>query len=246
MTTAAPGENVAANVPACPGALPAAIALYIDADNQSPQCAGALLGVLRADFQARVVSATLAGNNHGQQVDRWRDALLSVLADLVVHTLVAPHRKQGADVALLMALGAGLERHVREREVVVVVSRDDLLIGAAEQARARGCRTLIAYADGDLSTARNPDVTTLLLPALARTSSVAHPGPVQTPTTAANSPRPLAQTPDSGNDAIALVLAKVRGLCTPKPGGGYAATDVGQAPSKTSRRASACLRQCRG
>jgi hypothetical protein len=207
------------------------VALYIDADNQSPQCAQALLGLVRGDFGARITSATIAGNNHGHQIDTWRNELVSALPDLPVHALTAPHRKQGADVALLMALGADLERHLRERMVIVIVSRDDLLVGAAEQAKARGCRTLIAYADGDVATARNAHLTTLLLPALPKPLLVASRIPIvalaTTPTTSARSSAPI---PVGGE--VASVLARVRDMCAKKPGGGYSATDVGQALSK--------------
>ena len=229
MKTLLLGDNAVRDAPESAGFAPVAVALYVDADNQAPHCAKSLVGMLRTDFDARVVSATIAGNNQGQQIDGWRDELVAALPDLVVHRLLAPHRKQGADVALLMALGADLERHIREREVLVIVSRDDLVIGAAEQAKARGCRTLIAYADGEITTARNPHLATLLLPALAKPISVAAPAPVvltAAPATKAPPIRAQAQTP---NGAVASVLAQLRGMCTQQPGGGYKATDVGQA-----------------
>lgn len=211
-------------------AAPISVALYIDADNQSPQCASALLELLQADFDARVVSATIAGNNHGQQIDNWRRELLTVLPDLFVQPLTVPHRKQGADVALLMALGSNLERHTRARELVVIVSRDDLVIGAAEHAKAQGCRTLISHADGDISTARNPLLTTLLLPALGKPVPIAQPKP--TVVQALTSTSPVGAPTQSPSDSVATVLAKIRGMCTQQPGGGYSATDVGQALSK--------------
>jgi hypothetical protein len=40
------------NVPDTPGVPLASVALYVDADNQSPQCAGALLNL----FQTEVIS----------------------------------------------------------------------------------------------------------------------------------------------------------------------------------------------
>ena len=221
MNNVLPDESTQLGAPEVVGVCSALVALYVDADNQSPQCAKAVLSLLRSDLDARVVSATIAGNNHGQQVDCWRDELVSVFPDLVVHALTVPHRKQGADVALLMALGAGLERHLRERELVVIISRDDLVIGAAEQAKAYGCRTLIAYVDSEIPTARNPHLTTLLLPAFAKPLA----GNPQSPVAS-----PAAQGP---NGTVTSVLAQLRSMCTQKPGGGgYAATDVGQALSK--------------
>lgn len=230
MTAAPPHPGTAPEVNPIAGPTGTSVALYVDADNQSPQCAKELLSLLRADFDARVISATIAGNNHGQQVDNWRDELLSAVPDLAVHPLNAPHRKQGADVALLMALGADLEGHIRNRVLLVIVSRDDLVIGAAEQAKARGCRTLIAYADGDIATARNALLTTLLLPALVKPIAVAHPPPVVIQPTTPSSHDQLEAL--KRNDGVASVLAQVRGMCKQKPGGGYSATDVGQALSK--------------
>jgi len=231
MTAAPPDERTAPNANQLGGATGTPVALYVDADNQSPHCAKELLRLLRADFDARLVSATIAGNNHGQQVDNWRDELVSAVPDLAVHPLNAPHRKQGADVALLLALGADLDGHIRDRVLLVIVSRDDLVIGAAEQAKARGCRTLIAYADGDIPTARNALLTTLLLPALVKPIAVAQPSPVVLHTAApASAGHPTTQA--HGEEGVASVLAKVRGMCKQKPGGGYSSTDVGQALSK--------------
>ena len=227
MNTPPPDETAAADVSDISGVSLTSVALYIDADNQSPRCADALLNLFRTEFEARIVSATIAGNNKGQQIDNWRAELLSAVPDLEVHALAAPHRKQGADIALLMALGADLERHIRQREVVVIVSRDDLVIGAAEQAKARGCRTLIAYADCEIPTARNPHLTTLLLPALPKASPVAPPAPVKASVAPVTQPaRAPAQTP---NGSVASVVAQLRTMITKKPGSGYAASDVGQA-----------------
>lgn len=213
-----------------PGPPGVSVCLYIDADNQSPHCARALLDLLRADFDARLLSATIAGNNNGQQIDSWANELVSAIPELVVRPLNVPHRKQGADVALLMTLGADLDRHIKNGVLVVIVSRDDLVIGAAEQAKAYGCRTLVAYADGDIATARSPRLTTLLLPAFTKPIVVA-PAPsvlIQ----AANPGTSVHQTDRHRGDEVAAVLAKVRGLIKQKPGGGYSATDVGQALSK--------------
>ena len=87
MNNVLPDESTQLGAPEVVGVCSALVALYVDADNQSPQCAKAVLSLLRSDLDARVVSATIAGNNHGQQVDCWRDELISVFPDLVVHAL---------------------------------------------------------------------------------------------------------------------------------------------------------------
>ncbi|WP_295403095.1 NYN domain-containing protein [uncultured Thiocystis sp.] len=180
-------------------------------------------------MEAKIISATIAGNNQGPQIDHWRRELLAAIPDLVVQALPAPHRKQGADIALLMALGAELERHLRERVVVVIVSRDDLLIGAAEHAKARGCRALIAYADGEIPTARNAHLTTLLLPAVAKANPVARPVSATTqPAVPVVTAPAVTPTPTSKGEGTS-VAAQLRAMCTKQPGGGYTATDVGQA-----------------
>jgi hypothetical protein len=79
-------------------------------------------------------------------------------------------RKQAADITLMMELGAHLDRHIHERERVIIVSRDELLISAAEYAQSRGCTVFIAYADSEIPTARSTRLTTLLLPAIAKPS----------------------------------------------------------------------------
>ena len=115
-------------------------------------------------------------------------------------------------------------------EIVVIVSRDELVIGAAEQIKARGCRTLIAYADSEIPTARNPHLTTLLLPTLAKPVSIARAAPVVVPAATATHP---AHPPDQAPDGdLESVLAKLRGMCAQQPGGGYCPSDVGQALSK--------------
>jgi hypothetical protein len=202
----------------------------VDADNQSAQCAAPLLALFRTALTARIISATIAGNNLGQKIDDWRSALLAEIPDLAIRALPALHRKNGADIALLMALGAALETHLHEQALVVIVSRDDLLIGAAEQAKARGCKTLIAYADSDLQAARNTQLTTLLLPALTKPVSVVQPPPVVVQ--AANSAAPVHPVPQAAGKDAQAVLARLRDLCQRQPGGGYSATQVGQALSK--------------
>lgn len=197
------------------------VAVYIDADNQSSQGAKALLALLGD----AVVSVTIAGNNHGQEVERWRHELVSIVPDLNPRLLEVSSRKQAADIALIMELGAHLDQHIHERERVNIVSRDELLISAAECAQSRGCTVFIAYADSEIPTARSTRLTTLLLPAIAKLSPPLP--PATDPKAATSSPRP--QTPFAGNTSVSPVLAKLREMCTPQPSGGYLASEVGQA-----------------
>lgn len=200
------------------------VALYIDADNQPAHCAQPLVALCQADLSAQIISATVAGNNLGQQIDAWREALLAELPDLSLQALPVPHRKDGADIALLMALGADLERYLRDGVLVIMVSRDDLLIGAVEQAKARGCKALIAYADSEIPSARNTLLTTMLLPALNKPVTGASPPPAGLGASTPASP--------PSNREVQAVLQELRSLCQPQPGGGYPAGIVGHALSK--------------
>lgn len=94
----------------------------------------------------------------------------------------------------------------------------------SEQAKARGCRTLIAYADGEVPTARNAQLTTLLLPALAKAPPVALPASG----TASAAPVPqTAGTPvQTPNSKVASMVAQLRTMITKKPGSGYAAPNI--------------------
>ena len=123
---------------------------------------------------------------------------------------------------------------------MVVVSRDDLLVGAAERAKAQGCRAYAAYVDSDPPCFRSSRVTTLLLPA-ARNRDPAPPprrlvSTLPSPATKPAQPKPPAASqgveaapptpaPQSDPDWI---IARLRELCPVLPGGVYGASQVGQ------------------
>jgi hypothetical protein len=115
-----------------------------------------------------------------------------------------------------MELGAHLDRHIHERERVIVVSRDELLISAAEYAQSRGCAVFIAYAASEIPTARSTWLTTLLLPAIAKPPP--RPLPTADPKSTGSSPTP--QISSSAKLSVSSVLAKLREMCTPQPSGG--------------------------
>lgn len=212
---------------------PVCIALYIDADNQSSQIAHALIDLLRDGLGARIVHATIAGNSDGKVSAGWSAELRELLPELPINTLVVPCRKDAADAALILALGADLADHVRLGTRVVLVSRDALLLAAAERAKAAGCRIYAAYTESGMPAARSPEITTLLLPAVPGSGTHAEGQPVVTvvPKAQAEPPAPKAD--------VAKVIAQLKATCKQKPGGGYSATDVGQALAKMGYKTAA-------
>ena len=211
-----------------------ATVLYIDADNQSPQLATPLLNTLIEVFTAQITAITIAGNNLGKQVDCWHRHLSDHDPDLAIRTLTLPSRKEAADIALILELGTNLERHIREQSLVIIMSRDDLLIGAAEQAKARGARVLLAYADSSIPSPGHADLTTLLLPTVSKTPAKKTPAATPVATRAAAKPAITISTevPPVDKTSVPSVLAALRKMCPKQIGGGYTATHVGQALAK--------------
>lgn len=211
-----------------------AMALYIDGDNQSPAIAGDLLASVRDDWGLDASRVVLAGNDHGHALERWAAALSEVIVADAILTLRVPRTPDAADLALILELGAGMERHQRGPDLVVVVSRDELLIHAAEAVRRRGCRVWVAYAQSEIPPARTT-LPTLLLPAV-------NPGHTHTKPASASdkSATPTAMAvpvPESIEAAIsselaalahAELLAQVRARCRKQPGGGYLTNELGQ------------------
>ncbi|MTW23059.1 NYN domain-containing protein [Allochromatium palmeri] len=225
---------------------PRSVALYIDGDNQSPAIARDLLASVRQDLGLEVSRVVLAGNDHGHTVPRWQAALAKeALSEDRIVALCVPKKPEAADLALILELGAAMERHRQGPDLVVIVSRDEWLIGAAEAVRARGCRVWVAYAENDAVPAQTP-LPTLLLPAINRAQAQvrAATAGVKTPTertlptvstsTVPSTPAAPTAKPTAAAPAVqptpshTKLLAQVRAQCQVQPGGGYLATEVGQ------------------
>lgn len=204
---------------------PIRCALYIDADNQSSRNAAPLVDLLQDGLGAVICCATVAGNAQGRVGAGWTSALIEQIPGLPIQSITVPLQKDAADAALILALGSNLAEHIRTGTRVVIVSRDALLLAAGKRAKAAGCRTYIAYSDGEVPTARSPTLTTLLLPA--------SPDPIAPAERPAAAPRP---SPPSPPDEMKALLAQVKTLCKPQPSGGYSSTDVGQALAKLGYR----------
>ena len=214
---------------------PSAAAFYIDADNQSPTLAGDLMASVCDDWGLDVSRVVLAGNDHGQSLARWQAALSERLSENCVLRREVPRTPEAADLALILELGAAMGRHRQQQDLLIIVSRDDWLIAAAEAVRQRGCRVWVAYAQTETAPARTR-LSTLLLPAVNHTAD-------------SNRPKPPADEPSATGAAIAAprlqvqgtsaapqqvqapntqLLAQLRAQCTQQPGGGYHSSEVGQ------------------
>lgn len=209
--------------------------LYVDADNQLPLCAGALVETCRLDLAVGVLRAVIAGNDSGRQVDKWAEALRAGVEDIAIQPVIVPTRKEAADLALVMELGANLKDHIALRDLVIIVSRDDFLIGAAERARSLGCACIIAYGSGAPVNPRETSLPTLLLPMPDK----------GTPASAAFRPlpsmasSPVAGSPDQNALMASQILAKVRAELPQLPGGGYAPGPLGSFLAKLGLNAKA-------
>lgn len=209
--------------------------LYVDADNQLPLCAGALVETCRLDLAVGVLRAVIAGNDSGRQVAKWAEALRARIEDIAIHPLNVPTRKEAADLALVMELGANLKDHIAWRDLVIIVSRDDFLIGAAERARSLGCACIIAYGSGPPVNPKETSLPTLLLPIPDKgTPASAAPRPLPS-----MAPPPVAGSPEKTALTASQILAKVRAELPQQPDGGYAPGPLGSFLAKLGLKAKA-------
>ncbi|NEX19027.1 NYN domain-containing protein [Thiorhodococcus mannitoliphagus] len=220
-----------------------AFALYIDADNQSVRSAAALLDLLQQDVGGHISRVIVAGNDKGNKNEAWIKTLREQIPELVIENLSVPCRPNAADIALILALGADVAEHRQNRTRVVVVSRDTLLLDAAEQVKAAGVRLYVAYADGEVPTARRTNLTTFLLPSLSDPPQAAA-STTELMTTPARQPlQPVLPTPSAIPNEVAIAMAHLRATCQQQPGGGYSTTDVGQALTTLGYKTAAARRQ---
>lgn len=216
-----PALPLLAGPPQEPEARTIAATLYVDADNQPALCANSLASLLKEDLGWRVTQVVVAGNNHGGELDKWRRELESGFPESEPTIIEVSLRKHAADLALVMEIGRNLDRHLRAGERLLIVSRDDLLIGAAEYAKSRGCAVIVAYVRSENVAVRSTQLGTLILPGLAGS-----PVPVES----ALPPMPSGVTaPQSLAETVGLVTSRIREMCPAEPGGGFSATAVGQA-----------------
>jgi len=199
--------------------------LFVDADNQSPALVAPLARVFKS-FGRSCSQAIVAGNGKGDRVRGWEQALQTEMPGVEVRCHVAPVRKQSADVRLMFELAAVHYGEADPATLIVVVSRDDLLVAATEYLASQGHNVLIALGAGANAVAPMTDLPLVSLPL---------------PNTPAPAPVPAPDVPISQNasattgldrNIVAAAVARIRQALAPNKQGGYAASAVGQVLSK--------------
>ncbi len=232
--------------PAPAAATTRTVTVYVDADNQLPDCAHALMRMLQEDLMLGPVRAVVAGNNCNGRLDGWCAEIRWTAPAMEVERIHVPTRKQAADVALIMALGANLAEHVARRDLIVIVSRDESLIGAAEWAKAQGAGCLTAYGNGTPPASPAAPLPTLVLPVLEREQCPppAPPPRAEPPATPAPTtklpPTPSFARPGGATRAKSRtsgrppeeIIKTLRLQCPLSPKGGYPAGMVGHVLAK--------------
>ncbi|MFN2349997.1 MAG: hypothetical protein ABR558_10575 [Thioalkalivibrio sp.] len=135
--------------------------LFIDADNQPPALGPSAIRFLES-IGRPAERAVVAGNGAGRRVTDWEISLRDTCPTVEILTHIAPMRKQSADAILLLEMAPFYHNPTDDRPLIMILSRDDLLVAAAELLASRDHDVLISLS------ATNPSpVTTvpvLILP----------------------------------------------------------------------------------
>lgn len=198
--------------------------LFVDADNQAPILALTLTNFLKIIGRTSA-SAIVAGNGVGDRVQNWESALREALPGIEVTCHVTPLRKQSADVRLMFELATFYHGEPDPSVLLVVFSRDDLLLAASECLVQRGHNVIIALGASSNGTPLLTEVPVVVLasPQQATASIVAAlPTSVPAPATV--------DTPGIKLDkqVVSAALNNIRQSLKPNKQGEYEASAVGQ------------------
>lgn len=201
--------------------------VYVDADNQSPALAKPLIHFLEG-VGRKASRIFIVGNGSGDRVSAWEGALKDINPHAQVAAHVAPMRKQSADVRLMFELATLYHGKPDRHMLALIVSRDDLLLAAAECLYGQGHHVLVAVGS---STPSAPLATELPVVVLPLPQAVAQ----STPKEAAPAPpEPTKPAVSSVVDAqvVKSAIVKIRQALSQSKGGGYGASAVGQVLSQ--------------
>lgn len=193
--------------------------LFVDADNQSPALVAPLARVFTS-FGRSCTQAIVAGNGKGDRVRGWERALQSEMPGIEVRCHVAPVRKQSADVRLMFELAAVHYGEADPATLIVVVSRDDLLVAATEYLASQGHTVLIALGAAPNAVAPVTDLPLVVLPLPQATTAAQAADVIVMPT---------GNAPDNIDvRTVTAAVAKIRQTIAQDKKGGYSASAVGQ------------------
>lgn len=198
--------------------------LFVDADNQAPILASTLTRFLKT-IGRNSAKAIVAGNGVGDRVKNWESALREALPDIEVSCHVAPPRKQSADVRLMFELAPFYHGQPDHSVLLVVFSRDDLLVAATECLVERGHNAMIVVGATSNGASLLTDVPVVVLttPQQVTSSPVMAPAPPLLAPTTSN--QPVVKT---DCQLVSAAITKIRQQLKPNKQGGYAASAVGQ------------------
>ncbi|WP_081630744.1 NYN domain-containing protein [Thioalkalivibrio sp. ALE16] len=117
--------------------------LFVDADNQSCLAGWAVCSFLQAHGH-QIRRAVIAGNAIGRKQNHgWRGWLKDFDVP-EVETFSVPVRKDSADVRLILALGTYMEHPPGPDTLVLVLSRDNVLVETARVLSDSGVAVMVA------------------------------------------------------------------------------------------------------
>lgn len=190
--------------------------LFIDADNQSANVANSLFGYINRNNN-RVFSATIAGNSNGKPNEAWVKALRDFDPHIQIESIVVPCHPDAADAALILELGQNLRGFCNAERHVIIVSRDDVLVSAAEWAQGCGLQISLAYANtGQALKKRNTTVPICLL----SRSNVSRPASI-------SNNKPSRDDTSVASTDIQKIIERMDSKYTRTKNGGFLKTHVG-------------------
>lgn len=201
--------------------------VFIDADNQTPALAKPLLHFLTG-IGRRAGRVCIAGNGSGDRVKGWQTALQEIEPEVLIAAHVAPMRKQSADVRLMFELATLYHGQPDAQAVVLIVSRDDLLLAAAEALHGRGHHVLIAVGASAPAAPLATELPVVVLPQPQAASSQ----PIQKEAAVLAEANQPAAPIEVDSRLVNAAITKIRQTLSQSKGGGYAASAVGQVLSQ--------------
>lgn len=203
--------------------------LFVDADNQAPMLATTLARFLKSIGRVSA-RAIVAGNNSGDRVKNWESALREALPGIEISCHVAPIRKQSADVRLMFELAPFYHGQPEPSVLLVVFSRDDLFVAAAECLVERGHNVMLVVGATQTNGTLLTDVPVVVLATPQQVAAVSAVAPPKA--SPAVSSKPVVTAGQADAQLVQAAVAKIRQHLKPNKAGGYAASAVGQVLSQ--------------